>query len=98
MNESEKSDHAFIIRIWKENRELKDAPPTWRGVIEHVPSGKRRYLKDLAHIIIFILPFFEEMGVKIDAFGRQEGRFQRVKQWLQRPSSDPELSDETGDL
>lgn len=66
MNDSEDSDHAFIIRIWRENRELEDAPPTWRGVIEHVSTGKRRYLQELAHILAFIIPYLEKMGVKTD--------------------------------
>lgn len=63
MNFSEESDHAFVIRIWKEHREIEDADPSWRGVIEHVPSGKKRYFQDLLHIIGFINPYFEQMGL-----------------------------------
>jgi hypothetical protein len=90
MNDSEDSDHAFIIRIWKENRELEGASPGWRGVIEHVSTGKRRYLQELAHIIAFIIPYLEEMGVKTDSFGRRRVRFRRLRRWLQRPSTNQE--------
>jgi len=37
--------HAFIVRIWMETRELKDAEPIWRGVIEHVEIGGVEHVK-----------------------------------------------------
>lgn len=56
----------FIVRIWREPREIEGAGPEWRGVIEHVGSGERRYLKDLGEITAFVAPRLEEMGVKLE--------------------------------
>ena len=58
--------HAFIVRIWMEPREFKDAEPIWRGVIEHVGSGARVYFDKLEQIAIHVFPYIEEMGVKAD--------------------------------
>lgn len=57
---------AFIVRVWLEHREIKDAPVAWRGSIEHVASGKTRYLKDLDEIVGFIRPFLATMGVRFN--------------------------------
>jgi hypothetical protein len=65
----------FIVRIWREPREIEGAAPEWRGVIEHVPDGKRRYLKNLAEVTDFIAPYLEQLGVELDIR-------QRVRQWL----------------
>lgn len=70
MDYSEESNHAFIIRIWKENREIEGASPNWRGVIEHVPSGEKRYVQGLTQIITFIVPYFQEAGLKTDVWWR----------------------------
>ena len=48
------TSHTFIARFWLERREIKGAKPIWRGVVEHVSSGKRRYLEDLDEIKVFI--------------------------------------------
>jgi hypothetical protein len=71
----EEHTHVFIVRIWREPREIEDASPEWRGVIEHVPDGKRRYLKDLAEIAAFIAPYLKEMGVQLEIRWR-------VRRWL----------------
>jgi hypothetical protein len=54
MKSFEDTTHAFVVRFWLEPRELEGAAPEWRGVIEHVPSGERRYLKELNEAEIFI--------------------------------------------
>lgn len=54
MKSFEDNTHAFIVRVWLEPREIDGATPEWRGVIEHVPSGERRYLKDLSEAEMFI--------------------------------------------
>jgi hypothetical protein len=46
--------HTFIARFWLEPRELKGKKPIWRGMIEHVASGQRKYLEDLEEIKNFI--------------------------------------------
>lgn len=71
----EEHTHVFIVRIWREPREIEGAAPEWRGVIEHVPDGKRHYLKNLAEITTFIAPYLKQMGVEL-------GIHQRVRRWL----------------
>jgi hypothetical protein len=61
----EDDTQVFIVRIWLEAREIDDAPLAWRGVIEHVPSGRRGYLKRLEGIAGFIVPYLREMGVEM---------------------------------
>lgn len=46
MDLSEEEAHAFIVRIWREPREIDDAASEWRGMIEHVESGERRYFRE----------------------------------------------------
>jgi len=53
--------HAFVVRIWREPREISGAKPEWRGVIEHVPSGKRRYMNMLDEIVTFIALYAPDM-------------------------------------
>lgn len=54
---------AFIVRVWLEQREVEAAPVEWRGSIEHVESGRIKYLTDLDEIARFIQPHLEAMGV-----------------------------------
>jgi hypothetical protein len=46
--------HSFIVRVWREPREAPDELPLWRGMIEHVMTGRRRYMSDLAEVTEFI--------------------------------------------
>jgi hypothetical protein len=46
--------HSFIVRVWRESRELPDASQEWRGVVEHVHTGEHHYFLDLAEILSFI--------------------------------------------
>jgi hypothetical protein len=46
--------HAFIVRFWLEPREIQGEKPLWRGVIEHVPTGRKLFLKGLNEITAFI--------------------------------------------
>lgn len=54
---------AFIVRIWVEPRELPHAPPLWRGVVEHVYSGERRYIRSLQDVVEFIAAYLVELGI-----------------------------------
>jgi hypothetical protein len=65
----------FIVRIWREPREVPGATPVWRGVIEHVPGTKRRHLKELRDISDFIAPYLEGMGV-------QPSKWKRIRRWF----------------
>jgi hypothetical protein len=73
----EDNTQVFIVRVWLERRELEGSAPQWRGVIQQVPSGERRYFRNLDDITAFIAPYLEEMGVKPSFRAR-------VRQWLKR--------------
>jgi hypothetical protein len=75
MDEIESAAQSFIVRVWVEERAEKGGRGTWRGHITHVPSGERRYLKNLHEIGDFILPYLEGMGVKL-------GIRWQIKRWL----------------
>lgn len=64
MEPLETNTQVFIVRVWLEPRSNPDAPPEWRGVIEHAPSRERRYIKDLNDLSDFIAVYLEHMGVK----------------------------------
>lgn len=65
--------HSFIIKLRLEKALGEGEPTTWHGYITHVPSGKRRYLRDLDGIAAFITPYLEAEGVKT-ALGRRVWR------------------------
>lgn len=56
--------HSFIVKLWVERAAGKFRRAQWRGYITHVPSGERRYLKDLDGITAFIAPYFKSLGAK----------------------------------
>ena len=64
MASPESNLHSFIVRLWLEETEEETERAVWRGHITHVPSGTRRYLKDLSEIAAFIAPYLdvEEAG------------------------------------
>ncbi len=71
----ETNTHPFIVKIWLEETAEEAGRATWRCHITHVPSGERRYLKNLDDITAFITPYLERMGI------RPKLR-QRTKWWL----------------
>jgi hypothetical protein len=65
MDLPESDVQSFIVKLWFEPSETKDAPRVrWHGQITHVPSGERRYLKELGEIIAFIEPYLRAAGVE----------------------------------
>ena len=70
MKSIEDDAHSFIVRVRLEPRELEGAVSEWRGMIEHVESGERRYLKDLDEITSFIAGYLRKMGVKCSGAGK----------------------------
>ncbi len=76
----------FIVRFWREAREIAGAAPEWRGVIEHLSGGERRYMKDLDEITAFIALYVPgirrgakttkpvEAGAKPPKVGGRKGR------------------------
>jgi hypothetical protein len=77
MDSNEKNRHVFIVRIWREAREIEGRLPEWRGMIESVQNGERRYVRNLNDVIAFIVPYLDRMGVRLDSGGK-------VRNWLSR--------------
>ena len=75
MDQLEANFHPFILRIWLEESVEEAGRAVWRGHITHVPSGKRRHLRRLNDIAVFVAPYLERMGVKL-------GLYWRVRRWL----------------
>jgi hypothetical protein len=65
MTLSREDTHSFIVRIWCEPREIEGSAPEWRGTVEHVSGGQRRYFRDLDEIAAFVSPYLVQMGVKV---------------------------------
>lgn len=63
MNLFEANTQVFILRIWLEPREIEGAVQEWRGMIEHVPTGERRYFRQIEDISKLILPYLQELGL-----------------------------------
>jgi len=49
----ERVEHLFVVRIWFEPG--SDPGDAWRGSVEHVPSGARKYFAALDDLEVFIL-------------------------------------------
>ena len=56
----ESNVHSFIVKLWLEEGVSRKGMDGWHGQITHVPSGERRYLKDLRDIVTFIKPYIGE--------------------------------------
>lgn len=77
---SELISHSFIVKIWIEET-LEEAGKTiWRGYITDVPSGERRYLKELYDVTDFIASYLEGMGIR---FGTYRW-LRKLQKWPQR--------------
>jgi hypothetical protein len=77
MTSPEENRQVFIVRIWREVREIEGKLPEWRGLIESVQSGERRYFKDLEEISTFIAPYLEGLSAKSKLFHHLWQRFKR---------------------
>ena len=64
MEQPDNHTESFVVRIWLERREIADALPEWRGVVEHVATGKRKYILNLDSIVIFMAEYMQGWGVK----------------------------------
>ena len=78
MNPVKDSNHIFIVRFRREPREIATASPEWRAVVEHVPSGTRKYVRDLDYMAAFFFLYVEDLGVHLPLCLRLRYWF---KQW-----------------
>jgi len=46
--------HVFIVRVWREPREVAGAPPEWRFVVQHVRGGSSHSFTQLDAMAAFI--------------------------------------------
>ena len=58
------TEHSFIVRFWLERTRSNGVAPEWRGVVEHVQNGRRRYFRNPDDIIAFILPYLEKFRIR----------------------------------
>lgn len=54
MNTYQLHTESFIIRIWREGRELSNQADRWRGVVQAVGSDERVYFQSFAQMLEFI--------------------------------------------
>ena len=52
------------MKVWVEVPAEVDQV-SWRGHITHVPSGDKKYIKDLDGITLFIGKYLRQMGVQV---------------------------------
>ena len=60
---------AFVVRIWIEHPQVKDAKPIWRGVIERVENGDQVYFDQLVKLNTYFANFLAEIEIKQDNLG-----------------------------
>ncbi len=78
---AESDVHSFIVKVWVEKAARRFRRARWHGYITHVPSGERRYLKNLDGIRTFILPYLKGVGCDGDPFRL------RAALWLRRKAA-----------
>ena len=53
-NSKHRTQHLFVVRTWQEASEAMPSE-SWRGSVEHVPSGQRAYFTTMLQLNSFIL-------------------------------------------
>ena len=73
MESFEEDTQAFIVRFWREGRELEGARPIWRGSVEHLPTGQRIYVKNIKEAESVMSSFVpgEEVDEKISGWKKR---------------------------
>jgi hypothetical protein len=52
--------HAFVLKIWLEDRQGEDGSLLWRGHITHVGSAAEKYVKSVEEAVRFIHDQFKD--------------------------------------
>ena len=73
MESFEEDTQIFIVRFWREPRELEEAHPIWRGSVEHLPSGRRVYVKN-----------FKEVENAMSSFVPGEETDRKISEWRRK--------------
>jgi hypothetical protein len=66
MNSNDEETQVFIVRLWRELREIEGARPLLRGTVEHVASGQRRSVEGLDDLLPIFSPYFETIDADPD--------------------------------
>jgi hypothetical protein len=76
-----------ITRVFWIKIEIKDRLRVGRqnlGEIKDVKSGTKQPIRKLSHIIYFLIPYLEQMGIRINWFWR-------LGNWLERKRKNPSV-------
>lgn len=57
----EREAHSFVIRIWRENRDILGEKAEWRGWIVHTQSGQRYYFREIGEIDEIVAGFLSSV-------------------------------------
>lgn len=47
MKSLDERTYTYVVKIWEERRDMAGAEPTWRGSVEDIQTGTRRYFDAL---------------------------------------------------
>jgi hypothetical protein len=67
MGSSQEGRYTFIVRIWREPREIVGMAAEWRGLIERVGGGERRYFRHPDQLISFMQEYMTPDDADRDA-------------------------------
>jgi hypothetical protein len=54
MDEFQRHDGSFVIRIWWEHSDTNQRPRLWRGWAQHVRNGRQVYFQSFEALALFI--------------------------------------------
>ena len=70
---------SFIIKFWIEEAPGSYDQLVWHGLVTHVPSGARSYLKSADDLLNFMAPHLKAMRIE---FIRPAGLWRRLRRWV----------------
>lgn len=54
MDADERASRSFLIRVWRERRDIPNGPAIWRGSIDDVDGGGRFYFVSLPQLLDYV--------------------------------------------
>jgi hypothetical protein len=54
MSSLDERSHTYVVRIWQERRDVENVSPTWRGRVDDVRTGIRRYFTTLDDLVLYL--------------------------------------------
>ncbi len=70
---------SFIIKFWIEEVPGPQDQFVWHGLVTHVPSGERCYLKNADDLLNFMAPYLKAMRIE---FAGRRGVWHRLRRWI----------------